>query len=213
MTRSIATRTSSAAGPADVFEARKRRTRARLLKLLPPHLLPDEEVRIVAFAVKNDLSVTYWLPIVLLGGFAIWAFAQGGQRVVYALLALLIVGANLLTVANGRWIVLTDRRFLVLKMNSGSGRRLLVERADPIRLGAVTRTFSGLRGRGFIYRSIGGSHHRLRFHSEYLPELEEVLGAFGVRPRRIDDVPVPPPPPPPPGSSGPSATLPDVPGV
>ncbi len=162
--------------------------------------------------MKNDLSVAYWLPIVLLGGFAIWAFAQGGQRVVYALLALLIVGANLLTVANGRWIVLTDRRFLVLKMNSGSGRRLLVERADPIRFGAVARTFSGLRGRGFIYRSIGGSHHRFRFHSEYLPELEEVLGAFGVRPRRIDDVP-PPPLPPPPGSSGPSATLPDVPGV
>jgi len=52
----------------------------------------------------------------------------------------------------------------------------------PIRLGAVTRTFSGLRGRGFIYRSIGGSHHRLRFHSEYLPELEEVLSAFGARP-------------------------------
>ena len=138
-----------------MFEARKRRARARLLNFSLRTSFPTR-VRIVAFAVKNDLSVAYWLPIVLLGGFAIWAFAQGGQRVVYALLALLIVGANLLTVANGRWIVLTDRRFLVLKMNSGSVRRLLVERADPIRLGAVTRTFSGLRGRGFIYRSIGG---------------------------------------------------------
>lgn len=179
-----------------MFEARKRRTRARLLKLLPPHLLPSEEVRILAFAVKNDLSVAYWLPIVFLGGFAIWAFAEGGQRVVYALLAL-TVGANLLTIANGRWIVVTDRRFLVLKMNAGSGRALLVERADPIRLGAVARTFSGVRGRGFVYRSIGGSHHRYRFQSEYLPELEEVVGAFGARPRQIDGVPPPLPPPPP----------------
>lgn len=197
MTRSIGMRTSSAAGPADVFEARKRRTRARVLKLLPPHLLPGEEVRVLAFSVKNDLSVAYWLPIALLGGFAIWAFAQAGQRVVYLLLALLVVGANLLAIANGRWIVLTHGRFLVLKLNTSSGRRLLVERADPIRVGAVVRTFSGVRGRGFIYRSVGGSETRYRFISDYLPELEEVLGAFGARPAWVDDVRPPPLPPPP----------------
>jgi hypothetical protein len=195
-----------------VFEARKRRTRARLLKLLPPHLLPDEEVRILAFAVKNDLSVAYWLPIVLLGVFAIWAFAQGGQRVVYALLALLIVGANLLTVANGRWIVLTDRRFLVLKMNSGSGRRLLVERADPIRLGAVARTFSGLRGRGSSTarsadRTSATGSTRSTCPSSRRSSTPSVLSLVGSttsrrRRRRYHQ-----------SSSGPSATLPDVPGV
>jgi hypothetical protein len=193
-----------------VFEARKRRVRSRFVKLLPPHLLPGEQMRILAFVVKNDLSVAYWLPIVLIGGFAIWAYLQAGQRVAYPLLALLVVVANMLSIAHGRWIVLTDRRFLVLKMNARSGRALLVERADQIRHVTVVRTFSGVRGRGFVYRSIGGSVHRFRFQSEYLPELEEMLVALGVW--RVDGVP-PTPLPPPPKPQDPSATLPDVPGV
>jgi hypothetical protein len=95
-------------------------------------------------------------------------------------------------------------------MNARSGRALLVERADKIRHVAVVRTFSGVRGRGFVYRSIGGSVHRFRFQSEYLPELEEMLVALGVW--RVDGVP-PTPLPPPPKPQDPSATLPDVPGV
>jgi hypothetical protein len=159
-----------------VFEARKRRTLARTMKLLPPHLLPGEQVRLVGLAVANDRSLGYWLPIAAVASFAVWAVTRPDQSfILYGVLLVILWFVTLLQALHVRWVVVTDRRFLVLKMNMPSGRGLDVERADALRSDSIVSRFSSVLGHGFVYRSIGGRHYRFRMHSQYLPELEDIL--------------------------------------
>lgn len=162
-----------------MFEAGKRRTHARILKLLPPHLLPDERVRVLALAGGDFRTLRYWLPLAAIGGFAAWSLTRPEEPVVYWGVLLVVVWfLFLVQLRNVRWIVLTDRRFLVLRAPMPSGKGFEVERADPIRGDALAGHYSGLVGRGFVYRTVGGRRLRYRIYSHYLPELAEIVEAL-----------------------------------
>ena len=159
-----------------MFEVGKRRAAARLRRVLPPHLLPDERVRVIAVAGGDHRSIRYWAPLAAIAGFAIWGLTRPHDRLLWwAFLLVAVWFVWMLQLSQVRWLVLTDRRFLVLKVPMPSGKGLDVERADSLRSDAIAGHFSGVLGRGFVYRTVGGRLIRFRIYSYYLPELAKMI--------------------------------------
>lgn len=106
-----------------------------------------------------------------------------------------------------RHLILTDRRLLVLgstwKLRPGELRG--VYRRGELSLVAAKDAAYGMRS--LRVRMPDQMEHEFRFAR---PSRDE---AARIEDRLTSDPRVPPPMPPPPGSSGPSVTLPDVPGV
>jgi hypothetical protein len=183
-----------------VFERQKGRIRRKLLGVLPPHLLPDERVLVALLATRTDRPLVHLVPVLAVAAFAGWAFTRPEQPVLaslvtFGLVALIVWLLAFARMFASRWLVLTDRRLLILRLDP-SKNRLEVERADALRVGSLAARTSSVLGRGFVYRTIGGATFRFRAHSQYLPELEELLAILDPAGSRPDVVEPPPPPPP-----------------
>ena len=193
-----------------MFEKAVRTARERALRAVAGYLEPGENVEAVASGLE-DYRIGRFL---LLAGVPLLPVLfvmelNGVSGLVQSVTLGVVFGvvAYVEQARRSRHLILTDRRLLVLgstwKLRPGELRG--VYRRGELSLVAAEDAAYGMRSLRF--RKPDRTEHEFRF-----PRLSRDEAAR-IEARLASDPLVPPPMPPPPGSSGPSATLPDVPGV
>jgi hypothetical protein len=193
-----------------MFEKAARATRERALAVVARYLEPEENVEAIVsgfedYRVGRSLLIASvpLLPVIFL------MELNGGSGLAQSVLLGVAFGAVAYVEQARRscHLILTDRRLLVLgstwKLRPAEVRG--VYRRGELSLIAAEDASYGMRS--LRVRMPDQTEHEFRFarpSRDEVSRLEDRLASASL---------LPPPMPPPPGSSGPSATLPDVPGV
>jgi hypothetical protein len=193
-----------------MFEKAVRATRERALRAVAGYLEPGENVEAVVSGFEDHrvgrsllIAGVPLLPVLFL------MELNGGSGLVQSVTLGVVFGAVAYVeqARKSRHLILTDRRLLVLgstwKLRPGEVRG--VYRHGELSLVAAEDASFGMRSLRF--RMPDQTEHEFRFARPSLDQAARIEDRLASGPR------IPPPMPPPPGSSGPSATLPDVPGV
>jgi hypothetical protein len=185
-----------------VFAWRRRRLTQRLHESLPPFLEPGERTEVAAIALvdrnPNVLIVTVTVVV-----FAAWigvdvAFGVGPSSGWSGLVVFTAVfaGTTSITFAS-RWVVLTDRRLLLLKLAYWSQRPVALVSSDLRSAARATaRDETAWGWRSVDVRRSDGTMVRLRMPRLWHPEVTQIRLALssGIPPAPPPSMPLPPPP-------------------
>ena len=194
-----------------MFENAVRAARDRALRAVSGYLEPGENVEAVAAGLEDYrvgrsllIAAVPLLPV----NFVMELNDVSGLVQGATLGVAFGVAAYVEQVRRGRHVILTDRRLVVFgsTWNLRPGELLGAYRRGELTLIAAEDATYGMRS--LTVRKPDQTEHEFRFAR---PSRDT---AAQIESRLTEDPHLPSPlPPPPPGSSGPSATLPDVPGV
>jgi hypothetical protein len=172
-----------------VLAARKRRLLERLRASLPSFLDPGERPELALQAVV-DLNVTLAAAGIAAGAFVVIVAIQGvfGGSLGGLWQAMLVGGlvgggvGTLMTVA-ARWVVVTDRRVLFLRVGFFDQRPTRLDTVDPrTAVAAVPRNLTTWGWRSATYRRPNGTTSTLRVNRMWHEELPALIALVGVPP-------------------------------
>jgi hypothetical protein len=184
-----------------VGAARREKLLARLRAAIPPFLEPGERpvAATLALVSLSSGAVVVLVGVLIVGvGIATVAIMVLEGGIWRSALVGGVIGGTVATMStlSTRWIVVTDRRLLVLRVSLRNSEPRELERGDPLSIMRVASSHPRWGGfdRATVARE-GGPDERLRSTRPWARDLAAVVTALTVPPPPSSGTPPMPPPP------------------